>query len=238
MSNIKMLKRFPDVFNKDPDSHIGRLFQIINEEMEKVRNVFSVIEQYRDIDQAKGYTLDKIGKNVEQQRGATVDDVFRMLIKVKIKRNLSDGAIDTIIEILSFLLNIDVSEIDVKELWDKGNPAAIQVDIPADVVNSTGLTLMQFGELIDKVAAGGVRTFSLFQGTFDFSSFENASEFCYVPGEIRLSSQENASETSDIEGFPDEALILGFSDERQIIGGELGVFYDPANSTPLPLEER
>lgn len=205
---INMLKRLPDAFLKDSSGNIGKLYQIFDEEMQLIYSTYDKIKLSRDIDKATGYTLDKAGKNVNQSRGSTPDKVYRVLIKAKAKRNLSDGSINTIIEILSFLLNTDASEINVIELWPEGQNAAIQVDIPAGAVNATGLTLTQFVNVVDLITAGGIRVLSLFEGTFSFSSIVDQSEI------------DNDA---------------GFADINQTSGGTLGAYYDPTSSNPLPL---
>ncbi|MFT9496388.1 hypothetical protein [Anaerosolibacter sp.] len=208
MSSIldKMLEKLTDNYLKKPQSKIGKLLKLVTDEIEEIKATFETIEQWRDIDQAQGTTLDKAGKNVVQFRGVATDDVYKILIKAKIMRNLSDGGINTIIEILEVLLDIPASEVSVEELWPE-EPAAIQVDVKTETVNKTGLTLSQFGKLVDIIAAGGVRANVFFEGTFQFSSQADISEL-----------------------DPD----AGFADDDQTTGGFFGALYDPGTETLLP----
>lgn len=205
-----MLKRLTDNYKKDPNSNIGKLLSIISDEMEEIKSNFETIGNYRDIDQAAGNTLDKIGVNVQQFRGVATDEVYKILLKSKIARNLSQGDINTIIRVLSITLNTDPSNIRVTELYTTidNEPAGIFVSVPTQLLNSVGFSVSQFGRLVNRIVAGGVRANVLFQGTFQFSS---------LPA---------TSETDSTKGFANVA---------QTTGGSLGAFYDPANDVDLPL---
>ncbi|MFT9493429.1 DUF2612 domain-containing protein [Anaerosolibacter sp.] len=202
-----MLKRLTDNYAQKENSNIGKLLKIIADEMNEIETAFLEIQNSRDIDQTEGATLDRVGTNVQQLRGAVSDDIYRVLIKAKIKRNISDGGIETMIDIISFILNIDKTDVKITESWP-AEPATIQVDVPASAVNGLGLTLLQFAQICDLVAASGVKASTLFQGTFEFSSMEG-----------------------DVETDIDK----GFADDLQTTGGTLGAYYDPASSAPLPL---
>lgn len=104
-----MLKRLTDNYAQKEDSNIGKILKIIADEMNEIETAFLEIQNSRDIDQTEGATLDRVGTNVQQLRGAVSDDIYRVLIKAKIKRNISDGGIETMIDIISFILNIDTT---------------------------------------------------------------------------------------------------------------------------------
>lgn len=165
------------------------------------------IADWRDIDQAEGHVLDRIGSNVNQQRGQLPDEVYRVLIKSKIKRSLSDGSINTLIDFLSFILQINTREVNINELWESGKPAALHINVPGGAINQTGLSLKQFGRLINLVVAAGVRAEVLFAGTFSFSSDYRESEMS----------------------------PHGFADDDLTTGGTLGYIYDPSEDIDLPI---
>jgi len=64
-----MLKRLTDNYRKDPQSNVGKLLGIVAGELEEAREALETTENYRDIDQATGVTLDRIGYNFLQYRG-------------------------------------------------------------------------------------------------------------------------------------------------------------------------
>lgn len=112
-----MLRRLPDVYNKDSGSNNYKFFQLFSSEYEELKRVFEKIKAYRDIDQSKGAPLDSIGGNVLELRGNKNDIDYRKFIKTRIKSNLSAGDIETINEVATVL--IGDAFIGVKETWNQ-----------------------------------------------------------------------------------------------------------------------
>lgn len=205
-----MLKRLTDAYSRNPESNVGKLLGIAAGELEDLQEALQKTRLYRDIDQAEGITLNSIGFNVQQYRGQATDEVYRILIKSKISRNLSDGSINAIIRVLAVILDTTTSGIQIRELWGdcEGEPAAVWISVPSRSLNKAGFSLNQFGRLVNRIVAAGVRASVLFEGTFQFSS------------------QNNASETDN---------DAGFACTEQEIGGSMGSVYDIGNNPDLPL---
>lgn len=210
MDNVldKLIGRLTGVYNKKPGSNVHKLMQLTAHHIQENEDLYKKISDWRDIDQAEGKVLDRVGQNVQQYRGQLPDETFRVLIKAKIKRGLSDGSVDTLIDFISFVLQVDPTDVWVRELWPEGKHATIHVTTPADAIVATGLTLNQFGRLINEIVVAGVRAEVLFEGTFAFSSNYEGSEF-----------DPNA----------------GFANDEQTTGGTLGYAYDPVDYVDLPL---
>ena len=200
-----MLDRLLSVYSSKPDSNIAKLIAILAAELEKVKGAFEKMDEWRDIDKAQGKTLDLIGTNVNQYRGVSTDEIYRILIKSKIARNLSTGDIDTIIEVLSIALDTDPSDIVLQE---EENKAAISVvKIPIERLNEVGMSGAQFGLLVKKVVAAGVKVQQVeLSGTFSFAS------------------------GNGIELDPE----AGFSDLEGNVGGFFGEVFEP-NQYELPI---
>lgn len=140
MSNVKdlFLSRLTDNYNKHENSNVNKLVELTTKHIQDNEDLLSKIGEWIDIDQAEGTTLDMHGRNVQQERGQASDDVYRVLIKSKIKRNLSDGSINTIIDFLSFILNINPSEVIINELWEEGiNLKPLTLDFKNKISAST-----------------------------------------------------------------------------------------------------
>ncbi|MCM3488769.1 hypothetical protein M3689_05540 [Alkalihalophilus marmarensis] len=211
MIRDRMLKRLTDVYNKNPNSNIGKIISIVASQMDSLTSTFERIERWRGIDEARGTTLDNIGKNVDQLRGQTSDEVYRILIKSKIARNLSTGDINTIINILALSIDTDPSEIRIQETWndpDDPEPAGIKlIQVPISRLNEVGMTGAQFGRIVSLTVAAGVHVREIdLQGTFEFGSI---------------------NEEVDYE--------KGFGNIDQTIGGYLGSLYQPANDIDVPV---
>lgn len=212
-----MIRRLTEAYSSDPDSNLGKLLSIAAGELEDMRGAIETTRLYRDIDQAEGVSLDRIGLNVQQYRGQATDPIYRVLIKSKIARNLSDGSVNTLIRVLATTLAIEPHQVRIIELWPV-EPAAIQVDVPASSLLSIGFSLTQFGRWVNRLVAAGVRAAVLLEGTFSFSSIAAPT----YPGE---------AEYDDEAGFND----LDEFGEPFDIGGALGTTYDPAEDPDLPV---
>lgn len=210
MSN-PVLQRFIDRltsnYDKTPGGNVYNLAQLTATMLQENEDVLDTMGNWLDVDQAEGTTLDMHGADIEQDRGQSPDEVYRVLIKSKILRLLSDGAINTIIDFLTFILDCDPAEVKVHELWPDGKYATLNIEAPVGPISRTGLSVKQFGTLMNLVVAGGVRAEFLFQGTFRFSSVD-----------------------STVETSP-----FGFSDTAQTSGGTLGTLYDPDVDFELPI---
>jgi hypothetical protein len=209
---LDMLRRLTDNYDKDPQSHIGKLMSILNVQLNDLLQTLETMELWRDIDLAQGPTLDGIGQNVAQPRGAASDSVYRVLIKSKIARNLSGGDINTVIRVIALAVNAEHSEIEIHEKFMDPfdpEPAAISLlRLPLSRLSESEIDLRQFARIIQKTVAAGVRVDAVeLQGTFSFSS------------------------GSGVEMDP----AAGFADIDQLTGGTLGAVFVPAEEVELPI---
>ncbi|WP_438347290.1 hypothetical protein ACP8HI_16495 [Paenibacillus sp. FA6] len=207
-----MLSRFTDVFNKNPNSNIGKLIGILYAQMEELNTSLEKVREWRDIDKAQGTTLDRIGQNVIQPRGAATDEVYRVLLKSKIARNLSKTDINTIIRVLALALDCDYKDIQIKEKFsDPNEPEAASLSLirmPMKRLNEVGMSPLQFAKIIQKTAAAGVSIAQIeLAGTFRLSSI--------------------------YEGLQRDEF--GLSDPDMTVGGTIGEVYVPGNDYELPI---
>lgn len=209
---IDLIRKLTDVFDKRPDSNISKLLSIVAGQLDRVDQVLETIEQWRDIDTARGTTLDMIGGNVVQLRGAASDEVYRILIKSKIARNLSKGDINTLIQVIALAVGTDYSEIEIREKFTdelEPEPAAISLmRMPLEKLNDSGIELSQFVRIIQRTVGAGIKVQSVeLAGTFEFGALPE--------------------ETDHERGWG--------SVDNPDIGGKLGAVYEPGTSTDLPI---
>lgn len=207
-----LINLLTDNYTKRPGSIIGKLFKIIASEFQLIQDTFNKIEEYRDIDKAIGYTLDKAGSNIKQYRGAATDEIYRILIKGKRARDMSTGDINTIIRVTAQSIDADYSEIEIVETYNdpvEPEPAAIKLmKIPLEKINKAGMSSVQFGRMIAKTLGAGIGLKEIrMEGTFEFGDIGEA--------------YDNA------KGFGD------INDAN--IGGYLGASYSPAADVDLPI---
>lgn len=206
------MSRFVDYFAKHPSSNLSKLISIFSDELMELQRTNKSILEWRDIDKARGKALDLIGENVSQSRGKATDEVYRILLKSKIARNLSDGSINTIIQVISIALSTEPSTIKIVEKWndiDGPEPAAIKlIELPLTKINEAGLDPLNFIRIIQRTVAAGVKVGTIeLSGTFEFGDETNAIDI--------------------VKGFGD------INDES--IGGYLGAIYTPNTDNELPI---
>lgn len=166
-----MVRRLPDTYNKEQESRITRLFRIVGQQVTELQRTLRTTERQRDIDQARGATLDAIGRNVSQGRGGLSDAAYRVLIKAKIARNISSGDVDAIKETLAAMLNIQTDDVGVRQMWlaTPPEPAAVEVHAPLHALERFGLSPEQFAIIVQTIVAAGVRASTWLGGTFELS---------------------------------------------------------------------
>lgn len=211
-STKDIVSRFVDYFKKDSASNIAKLMHIFSDQLLQLQETTERVGDWRDIDNAQGKALDDIGSNVNQPRGKATDEVYRILLKSKIARNLSDGSINTIINVIAVALSVPTSQIRIVEKWHdelEPEPAALKlIEMPLQRINEAGLDPVNFVRIIQKTVAAGVKVQAIeLSGTFEF-------------GDLSKSIDVNR----------------GFGDiENEMKGGYLGAVYTPAQDNELPI---
>jgi hypothetical protein len=145
---------------------------IFTQEIDLLKKAREDIQTARDIDQAFGGSLDNIGANVQQFRGKTTDSVFRTLIKTKIIRNINQGDVNNLIDVIAFSTGAEPSQVEIIEKWTLSSPepAGLIIKPPIQALLNVGFTPAQFTVLMNRMAAGGVNVDGLFRGSFRFAS--------------------------------------------------------------------
>lgn len=154
-------KHLTSNYEKDIGSNIYSLLDLSHtEHMEILRNLNN-IEAFRDMDNAPGFTLDKIGKNVLELRNGRNDEAFRRAIKIKIRGNLSAGTIEDINVISEILFGENY--LSVRETWCEDGfdfePAAILISI-SDNPDAQAMFLEYIKNITMAVKASGVRLYN------------------------------------------------------------------------------
>lgn len=108
--------RLVSYYNTHPDSNISKLLSILADEITEIRSNLEDTDDYRNLNEVLGETLDYIGSNVQQPRRGWNDEQYRKYIKTRIASNLSGGEIETFNEVLNVLL--ENNYLGVEETWN------------------------------------------------------------------------------------------------------------------------
>jgi hypothetical protein len=183
---VDLVSRLPDVYNKDAASNITKFIHVVAaKELQELENASCDVERAKDVDWSFGHNLDKIGENLNQKRGALGDALYRILLKTRIARNLSQGDINSLIRTIAAAMQANFEAVRIKEGWNSDllEPAAIDINVDYAALGASGMSYDQFGAWINSMVAAGVRANVMYKGTFAFSS------------------QAGVPETSDTQGF-------------------------------------
>jgi len=155
----KWIDRLPDHYRKDAQGNVYKFLKIFADKAQEAEDALQTIQDWFDIDQAQGLTLDRIGKDVGQPRFGLNDEDYRKKIKIKIRSNLSGGEIDTLNEISTVLMGENRFD-GIQEGW------SLPADFPIGpepamllftaIVNGSNYG-MPMAEM-DSVSAGGIKT--------------------------------------------------------------------------------
>lgn len=146
----KLLKRLPSNYKKGPDTQTYKMLKLAADQFENGDKTITKIKNWRDIDQAKGVVLDRIGNDVGQAREGLNDELYRQKIKIKIRSNLSGGDIETLNDLFASIYGEHFKGIE--EGWSHviAEPASVVVEVS------------EFAGSVDKdivkgITAGGVK---------------------------------------------------------------------------------
>ena len=202
MNNVK---RLPDSYAKSERSNNHKLLNLNEQAVADAKSDLWAIYDARDIENAIGRTLDRIGEMVGQKRGAMTDAQYRYVIRTKVGMNTGQATYESAMETLTRIFNCTPRDIVIV---DGAESCSLEVQkFPLEVLVNAGFTSLQAVDFIKRVAPIGVMVKTVnFQGTFEFA------------------------DTADVY---DETA--GFADTKQTIGGYFGLLLgDDENRTVLP----
>jgi hypothetical protein len=156
-----MKEKFISFITKNEDSDLIKKLRMLAEEMEIVQTAFDDIEEVKNLNDAYGKTLDHYGANVGESRKGNDDTLYRLLIRIKIAENTSDGSIPHIIDALSLAIDRPPEDIYVQEGWSfvtEEQPASIFLSFPSEVFSDYNITYERFINLFNNVVGGGIST--------------------------------------------------------------------------------
>lgn len=168
-----IIKHFTDALfeGKQTSGTLYKVMSVLADEFSLIEQTLATIIAYRDIDKARGMTLDLIGQNINQKRGKATDEVYRILLKSKIARNLSDGTVNTIIDVISLSLSTKPSDVKILESWEvnpNAKPSIELMKLPITKLLESGIDQENFVAIIQKTVAGGVEVKQVeLEGTFE-----------------------------------------------------------------------
>lgn len=139
--------------NIPPETNIGKLFSIFAWGLEIVKEQVENVQGWDNLDYACGAVLDRYGANFGVSRVSSDDRIYRLAIKVKIMAQLSGGDTDTIIRAASLLLDVEMSDIMLEDVF----PAKIALYVDANLLSDDSQELLETkAHLIRRLLVPGI----------------------------------------------------------------------------------
>lgn len=111
-----MIEKLPHIYLKEKLGNLYKIFEVIKGEIVSVEEVTHEVKTQDELDSATGISLDRHGELVGQRRAYLGDKSYRLLIKSRIRQNLSGGDIPTANEFFTLILKDNY--LGIKEGWD------------------------------------------------------------------------------------------------------------------------
>lgn len=162
---------------KPPETNIGKLFGIGSWAFEIIHENAEKVKLWNDIDNAKGYTLDRYGHNFGVKREGATDTFYRLMIKIKMISLLSGGDIDTVINAAASLFDVEPTRIELHEVF----PAKVWIYVDEGMLDEERLEIAPLiAKLMKRIVAAGVGM-KLFIGPYkEYSNKIYIGAVCFV----------------------------------------------------------
>lgn len=138
---------------REPKTNIGKLFSLAGWGFDVLKEQTEKVKLWDDIDYAQGAALDRYGQNYGVIRGEASDEVYRIMIKVKILAMLAAGNLDTLIYSAASLFGVEAEDIRCEEVF----PAKVYLYIDEDKLDDAHKNIAAtIAELMNRIKAAGV----------------------------------------------------------------------------------
>lgn len=122
----ELLSEISDYWNKNPDSNIYKLFDILVNNINEIENDAEKVAESREIAKATGGTLDLHGADRQVSRPTDDDDFYRFIISIKAKIARATGTFNNIEDITTSALQTK----EVVKVW-RTEPHHVKIALPA-----------------------------------------------------------------------------------------------------------
>lgn len=131
-------------------SNIYKLVESFNQPMTGLSQTAQKIEDWRQIKEAEGTTLDLIGEDRKTYRPSDDDDVFRFLLYIQFLLSQAQGTIPSIVKITTTALQMK----DGVEVFNTDMPHHIGIRIPMDHIKNQQMQKLVMNKLEDMIGLG------------------------------------------------------------------------------------
>ncbi|WP_313152058.1 hypothetical protein [Lacrimispora sp.] len=195
---VEMLKKLTSAYNRSdvmkieagetPSTNIGKLFHLAGWGFDIIRDQTEKVRLWDNLDAMKGKHLDRYGADFGVIRGESSDEIFRIMIKVKIIAMLAAGNLDTVILSAASLFGVNAEDVKAEEVY----PSKIYLYIDEDKLDEEHKSVADvIAGLMARIKSAGVGI-RIFYRTY-FSSNKNLYLATLTSQNVKLCARPDAS---------------------------------------------
>lgn len=113
----ELLEKYTSNYSKNKNSNWGKFNDIFLQELNELKQLNEDININKNINGSFGKNLDRHGKNLNQLRGGLSDELYKALIKAKLRANLSSGDVNSLIEFIATAFQLERKDIKISQAW-------------------------------------------------------------------------------------------------------------------------
>lgn len=160
MSFLKeFLGKYPSSFITKLGSNNWKLSKFFTDGLDQTKDTLEQIDSYRNVDNAEGKALDKLGDKYGVKRGPADDEFYRMMIRSKIANRKGDTTVNGILRTMQNALGIDVKGVKIGPVYHNGKqePLSLRLsNVPLSFARSEFEQEFMLKQ-IESIVAVGVR---------------------------------------------------------------------------------
>jgi hypothetical protein len=214
---VKMLKMLTSAYNRTdvaaleagekPTTNIGKLFFLAGWGFDILQDHTERVRLWDDLDAMKGATLNRYGADFGVARGESSDEIYRIMIKVKIIAMLAAGNLDTVILSAASLFNVQPADVKAEEIY----PSKIYLYIDEDKLDEERKRVADvIADLMSRIKSAGVGLRIFYQTYSGGSSNIQLAALTFEHVKICVKPEVSDKSTITISNKPLKATVATF----------------------------
>lgn len=239
----EFLGKFPSSFTIRINSSNWKLSKYYTSGLDETKEVLENIDKYRNIDNAEGKVLDKLGDKYGVKRGPADDAFYRMMIRSKIANRKGDATVNGILRTMQNALGIDVKGVKIGPVYHDGvqEPLSLRLsNVPLSFARSEFEQEFMLRQ-IESIIAVGVRLQDLqfivpISGNFGVGGGV-ATAYSFTLDDSKDYDFETHFKGISLGGSIDHTSTVAMDDSKDYKHRVTGTYFNGATSSSVSIAE-
>lgn len=244
MSFLKeFLGKYPSSFITKLGSNNWKLSKFFTDGLDQTKDTLEQIDSYRNVDNAEGKALDKLGDKYGVKRGPADDAFYRMMIRSKIANRKGDTTVNGILRTMQNALGIDVKGVKIGPVYHDGvqEPLSLRLsNVPLSFARSEFEQEFMLRQ-IESIIAVGVRLQDLqfiipISGSFGVGGGV-ATAYSFTLDDSKDYDFETHFKGITLGGSLDHTVTVSMDDSKDYRHRIAGTYFSGATSSNVSIAE-